>query len=338
VDGVVDLIRRSGAERLVVLDLETTGLGGDDRIVEIAMLSIGSDGRHGARFDSLIDPERAVNARAAQVNGLDSASLAGAPKFASIAGDVAAFLTGACIVAHNAKFDVGFLTAEFARVGVRLNPGRPIDTLRVTGMKLEVALAHHGIRFKTLHRAMADVEATAELLARIARSAPAGRPLDVTPKPPALRTRLRPREVVRWSAARDDDGPRHLPGERVGPRPGSRRLKGGASVDISDPSLARSLEPVEVSVLLSNGSHIVISTLTDHSKAEIIDHAEALGLVVKPEVTHSTIMLVTDDLHSPSRRALKARGLGVPFVLASDLLTTVRGGTVRALGDAARVD
>ena len=335
--GAVGLMRRSGVERLVVLDLETTGLGRDDRVVEIAMLAIGPDGAHTDRFETLVDAERAVSAKASQVNGIDRTMLTGAPTFADLAGDVAAFLAGSCIVAHNARFDVGMLASEFSRVGVRLAPGAPIDTLTGTGMTLASALAQHGIRSGTLHRAMADVEATAALLERIASTLPAGRPVGFSPLPRALRTPLRLRGTLRSSRARDDDGPRHAPGERVGPRPGSRRSSGGASVDTSDPTLQRALEPVEVSVMLASGSHVVISTLSDHSKSEVVEHAEALGLVVKPEVTRTTVMLITDDLQSPSRRALKARGLGVPFVLSADLLGAERGGTVKGLGDAARM-
>ncbi len=336
--GITDLFRRSGVDRLVVLDVETTGLGRADRIVEIAMLAIGPEGRRDATFESLVDPQREVSAQAARVNGLSPDVLAGAPTFAELAGDVAAFLAGTCLVAHNAPFDVRMLSAEFARVDVRFDPGRPIDTLSATGMSLEAALGMHGIRSGTLHRAMADVEATAELLLRIAPSLPAGRPLTMTPMPPSLQTPLRPRGTVRSSTARDDDGPRNRPGERVGPRPGSRGMTGGASVDTTDASLQQALDPVEVEVMLATGSHVVISTLSDHSKAEVKDHAEGLGLEVKPEVSRSTAMLITDDLHSPSRRALKARSLGVPFVLSADLLRATPGGTVKGLGDAARMD
>ncbi len=336
--GITDLFRRSGVERLVVLDVETTGLGRADRIVELAMLAIGPDGRRDSTFESLVDPQREVSAQAARVNGLSRDVLAGAPTFAELAGDVAAFLEGACLVAHNAPFDVRMLSAEFTRLDVRFDSGRPIDTLSATGMSLEAALGMHGIRAGTLHRAMADVEATAELLLRIAPSLPAGRPLTMAPVPTPLRTPLRPRGTVRSSTVRDDDGPRNRPGERVGPRPGSRGMTGGASVDTTDASLAQAIDPVEVEVMLASGSHVVISTLTDHSKGEVKDHAEGLGLEVKPEVSRSTAMLITDDVHSPSRRALKARGLGVPFVLSADLLRATPGGTVKGLGDAARMD
>lgn len=334
---VGELVRRSGVDRLVVLDLETTGLGRDDRIAEIAMLAIGPDGRHAARFESLVRSGRPVGARASRVNGIDSGMLDDAPTFDDLAGDVACFLHGACIVAHNARFDVGFLVTEFSRVGVRMDAGEPIDTLRATGVALDVALVHHGIRAGTLHRAMADVEATAELLLRIVPSLPHGRGAAFSPMPPALRTVLRPRTTVRSGSVRDDDGPRHRPGERVGPRAGSRGLTGGATVDTTDASLQRALEPVEVTVLLASGGHVVISTLSDHSKADVAAHAESLGLVVKNEVSRSTVMLITDDLDAPSRRALKARSLGVPFVLSRDLLAASPGGTVKGLGDAARM-
>lgn len=125
---LADLTIRSRSTRLVVLDVETTGLGAEDRVAEIAMLALGPDGSPVARFESLIEPQRGMNPHASRVNGLDASILAGAPTFADVAGDVAHFLVGACIVAHNATFDLRMLTAEFARVGCCLSPGQPIDT------------------------------------------------------------------------------------------------------------------------------------------------------------------------------------------------------------------
>jgi len=336
-DAVVSLIRSSGAARLVVVDVETTGLRGDDRIAEIAMLAIEEDGSRGERYETLVDPGRRMGAAAARVNGIDDRMLVGAPAFGDVAGDVAAFLTGSCIVAHNAGFDVRMMASAFGDLGVRFDAGRPVDTYTMTGVRLEESLRRTGIRSSGLHRAMADVEATAELLLRIAGSATPGSPVRIRPMPTPLRTPLRPRDAMPADRTDDDGRPRHRPGDRVGPRPGSLGRSGGATVDTSDRTLERALEPILVEVLLVAGSHVVISTLTEHTKAEVIDHAESIGLIVKPEVSRQTSVLITDDLDSPSRRALKARSLGVPLARAQDLLVVDAGGVLPALGDAARL-
>jgi DNA polymerase III epsilon subunit-like protein len=76
-----------------------------------------------------VNPGRPIEPAASNVNGLQDADLTDAPEFAAIAGTLSALLQDAVLVAHNAAFDVGFLTAEYAIA--RLGPPSPpvIDTL-----------------------------------------------------------------------------------------------------------------------------------------------------------------------------------------------------------------
>jgi len=105
--------------RLVVLDTETTGLevAQGHRIVEVAAVELVDRRLSGRHFHRYLNPQRAVDEGALRVHGLDEAFLADKPLFADIAGDLASFLDGARLVIHNAPFDVGFLAAEFERVG-----------------------------------------------------------------------------------------------------------------------------------------------------------------------------------------------------------------------------
>ncbi|HAZ61457.1 MAG TPA: DNA polymerase III subunit epsilon [Gammaproteobacteria bacterium] len=120
--------------RQIVLDTETTGLDATQhRVIEIGCIEV-IDRRPTRRaFHHYLNPERAVDAGALAVHGLDDEFLADKPRFAQIADDLLEFLRGAELVIHNAPFDLGFLDAEFRR----LNPAwtglaehcRVLDTL-----------------------------------------------------------------------------------------------------------------------------------------------------------------------------------------------------------------
>jgi len=101
----------------LILDTETTGLEPEygHRICEIALLPV-KDGYSLAPWVQRINPERDLDAQAAEINGLSWALLRHEPTFGQIADTLAAMLHGAHLVIHNAPFDVGFLDAEFARV------------------------------------------------------------------------------------------------------------------------------------------------------------------------------------------------------------------------------
>jgi DNA polymerase III subunit epsilon len=105
--------------RQIVLDVETTGLeaSAGHRIIEIGCVEIINRRPTGQKFQKFVNPERDIDAGALAVHGIDLARLANAPKFAEIVGELLAFISGAELIIHNAPFDVGFLDAEFARLG-----------------------------------------------------------------------------------------------------------------------------------------------------------------------------------------------------------------------------
>jgi len=105
--------------RQIVLDVETTGLeaSAGHRIIEIGCVEILNRRPTGQKFHRLVNPEREIDAGALAVHGIELSRLLQAPKFAQIAAELLAFIDGAELIIHNAPFDVGFLDAEFGRLG-----------------------------------------------------------------------------------------------------------------------------------------------------------------------------------------------------------------------------
>ena len=118
--------------REIVLDTETTGLdpGEDHRIVEIGAVELLNHLPTGRTFHAFINPERDMPAEALNVHGLTGGFLSDKPVFAQVAADFLEFIGRDRLVIHNAAFDVGFLNAELARLGMQPIPDtRLVDTL-----------------------------------------------------------------------------------------------------------------------------------------------------------------------------------------------------------------
>jgi len=104
------------AVEFATIDFETTGLSPRrDRIIEIGIVRTNENGNLVSKFSSLINPGRDVGRT--DIHGISSWMLFDAPTFSEISGEVAHFLNGAVLVAHNARFDAQFLEAELEREG-----------------------------------------------------------------------------------------------------------------------------------------------------------------------------------------------------------------------------
>ncbi|MGZ6213191.1 MAG: DNA polymerase III subunit epsilon [Candidatus Binataceae bacterium] len=123
--------------REIVVDTETTGLDpADHRIVEIGCVELFNHIATGKEFHAYLNPERDMPAEAEAVHGLTAAFLADKPLFASVVDDLIAFVGDAPLVAHNAGFDLGFINAEFRRVGrSTISSDRTIDTVGLARRK-----------------------------------------------------------------------------------------------------------------------------------------------------------------------------------------------------------
>ncbi|MEZ5627588.1 MAG: exonuclease domain-containing protein [Rhodocyclaceae bacterium] len=166
--------------RLAVVDLETTGAHPvRDRITEIAIVLL-EDGREVERWSSLVRPGVAIPALIQKFTGITDAMVADAPVFSELADTVLALLDDAVFVAHNARFDYGFLKTAFAALD------KPFDAAVLCTVKLSRALypehhrhgldaliERHDLQCSARHRAMGDAEALSQFLARIRDAFPA---------------------------------------------------------------------------------------------------------------------------------------------------------------------
>ncbi|MEI4473268.1 3'-5' exonuclease [Frigidibacter sp. MR17.24] len=167
--------RALDAMACVVLDCETTGLDpARDALVEIAALRV-TAGRivPGERFETLVDPGRPIPAAAQAVHGISDAAVAGAPGPAAAAAAFVDFARGAAIVAHNAPFDLELVgrargqplevpVLDTVLLSAAVFGRAEVHTLDALAARLAVPVPE-GRR----HRAMGDVEVTAEVFLRL---------------------------------------------------------------------------------------------------------------------------------------------------------------------------
>lgn len=114
------LIHDACVRPLAFVDIETTGGRlGIDRITEIGVIEIDANGVH--RWSTLLDPLRPIPDFVQRLTGITDAMVRGAPTFDEIAADLACRLDGKLFIAHNARFDHGFLNSEFDRIGMRFD-------------------------------------------------------------------------------------------------------------------------------------------------------------------------------------------------------------------------
>lgn len=157
----------------VVLDLETTGLSPDrDRITEVGAVRA-RGGEVLAELRTFVHPGVPIPPAVTTITGITDADVAHAPDAATVLPIVLDFLGDAVFVAHNARFDLGFLRAAAARLGLpRLRP-RVVDTAvlarrllrdEVRDMRLGTLARHLRAPDTPDHRALHDARATLHVL------------------------------------------------------------------------------------------------------------------------------------------------------------------------------
>ena len=161
----------------IVFDVETTGLSvaDGDRIIELAALRLKKcvflD-----RIVSLINPGRPLDPGAMEVNGITEDMVASAPSSVEVLPRMIEFSAHACLVAHNASFDIKFLTYELALHGRKLYDATPVlDTMKMAKAFLPYLSSYRlgslanslGVKVGLAHRAEADAEITASVFQRL---------------------------------------------------------------------------------------------------------------------------------------------------------------------------
>lgn len=102
-----------------VIDLETTGFGGSDRIIEVGVVLLDAQLQQQDTWETLVQPGRDVTN--SHVHKLTPAHLKNAPTWEEVAPELARVLAGRIGVAHNVSFEKRFLSKEFRRVGIATN-------------------------------------------------------------------------------------------------------------------------------------------------------------------------------------------------------------------------
>jgi DNA polymerase III subunit epsilon len=150
------------AASYVVVDLETTGLRpGRAAICEIGAVRL--EGlTHVGTFQTLVDPGVPLPPVVTSLTGIENRDLAGAPTPVQAVERFLDFAVDAVLVAHNARFDIGFLDRE-----VELVEGRRLVAGRVARASLSSLSHFFGTSTRPCHRALPDAEATAEILLRL---------------------------------------------------------------------------------------------------------------------------------------------------------------------------
>ncbi|MCP4319909.1 MAG: DNA polymerase III subunit epsilon [Hyphomicrobiales bacterium] len=161
--------------REIIFDTETTGLDNQqDRVIEIGGIELANKFPTGRTFHVFINAQgRKVHPDALAVHGITDEYLADKPGFAEIIEPMAQLFDGAKLVAHNANFDIGFLNAEYSRLGLPpIDPGRVVDTLALARRRhpmgpnsLDALCKRYGIdnSHRTNHGALLDAELLAEV-------------------------------------------------------------------------------------------------------------------------------------------------------------------------------
>ena len=140
------------APAVAFVDLETTGTSATgDRVTEVAIVRV-VDGELVEEWSTLVDPECSIPPDIQVLTGITNEMVRGAPTFAEIRHEVLERLEGHLFVAHNARFDYGFLKNEFARLDVPFTAD-VLCTVRLSrrlypeavGHGLDALIARHGL-------------------------------------------------------------------------------------------------------------------------------------------------------------------------------------------------
>lgn len=185
---------------LVCIDLETTGGNAAwNRIIEIGLVEIDEDGAE-REWSTLVNPGVRIPSQIETFTGITNAMVSDAPPFEAVYRELLQRLHGRLFVAHNARFDYGFVRAELARIGVNYT-SKVLCTVKLSRRlfpkeprhNLDAVMRRHDIVCSMRHRALGDAGVLRDLLnvwrATIAPHVIADtvdRLLQETPLPPQL--------------------------------------------------------------------------------------------------------------------------------------------------------
>ncbi|KOV95811.1 DEDDh family exonuclease [Streptomyces sp. NRRL B-3648] len=286
-----------------VVDVETTGLARDDRIISAAVYRLDARGEVEDHWYTLVNPER--DPGPVWIHGLTSDVLQGAPLFGDIAEEFAARLDGRVLVAHNAVFDWQMIAREYARVRREAPVRQRLCTIALSkelglplpNHKLESLAAHFGVVQQRAHHALDDARVLAEAFRPSLRAA-----AESGVRLPLLECR----PLTEWS-------------DRAVPRQSSGGY-GAYGAASWRPSRKRPACPYpnpgryEDGKRLKQGMRVAFSGDTSTEREMLEDRATDAGLHVASSISRLTSLLVTNDPDSGTSKTVKARQYGTPIV------------------------
>ena len=179
VDDTVESVKYPGNSGLndscVVFDIETTGFSPvNDRIIEIGAVKI-RDGSITDRFSCFVDPQIPIPLRIEQLTHISNDMVKDAKTIDQVLPEFLAFIEGSYLTAHNAGFDVGFITENARRLGLYEKPFTYADTLGIAraflpnlhNYRLETVAKELGVSLGSHHRAVDDAECTAGIYLKL---------------------------------------------------------------------------------------------------------------------------------------------------------------------------
>nr|WP_246366867.1 ATP-dependent DNA helicase DinG [Paraliobacillus salinarum] len=163
----------SKLNKYIIVDLETTGHKprNGDRMIEIGIVVL-EEGSIVNQYTTLINPNVEITPFIENLTGISNSHVQQAPSFEEVALEIRAYFQEGYFVAHNVPFDLGFLNAEFERVGIETIQLPILDTVELSRILLPQApsykLEHLGKQLSLTHdaphRALSDALVTAHLL------------------------------------------------------------------------------------------------------------------------------------------------------------------------------
>ncbi|WP_405874317.1 DEDDh family exonuclease [Streptomyces sp. NBC_00005] len=289
-----------------VVDVETTGLARDDRIISAAVYRLDARGEVQDHWYTTVNPER--DPGPVWIHGLTSDVLEGAPLFTDIAEEFAARLDGRVLVAHNAVFDWQMIAREYARAEREAPVRQRLCTIALSkelglplpNHKLESLAAHFGVVQQRAHHALDDARVLAEAFRPSLRAAAAG----------GVRLPLHEcRPLTEWA-----DRPAPRIGQQAGGGYGSYRpsswrpARKRPACPYPNPGRFEDGKP------LKQGMRIAFSGDTSIERELLEDRAVEAGLHVATSLSRLTSLLVTNDPDSGTSKVVKARQFGTPVV------------------------
>lgn len=171
--------RDLASDTYVVFDVETTGLSVENNtIIELAGVKM-KEGQIIERFESFVNPHTPIPDNITKLTSITNDMVKDAPELKDVVPGFLEFVGDAVLVAHNARFDMGFLQASCKRIGIDpvtspfldtlelsrfLYPGLRNHRLNTLADKFKVSLENH-------HRAVDDSEATGHVFFHMLKEA-----------------------------------------------------------------------------------------------------------------------------------------------------------------------